>query len=64
MALDAAASEFYSDGKYELESGKFFSTEEAVEYYEKMVDAHPALISIEDPLDEKDYEGCVVSLIS
>lgn len=57
LALDAAASEFYSDGKYELESGKFFSTEEAVEYYEKMVDAHPALISIEDPLDEKDYEG-------
>lgn len=33
------------------------STEEMVNFYEKLINDHPALISIEDPLDEKDYEG-------
>jgi enolase len=55
LALDCAASEFYKDGKYEIEKGKFLSQDEAVEYYLKLKRDHPALISIEDPLDEKDY---------
>lgn len=57
LALDAAASEFYKDGKYEIEKGKFLSADEAVEYYLKLKRDHPALISIEDPLDEKDYSA-------
>jgi len=57
LALDCAASEFYKDGKYEIEKGKFLSVDESVEYYLKLKRDHPALISIEDPLDEKDYSA-------
>jgi len=57
LALDCAASEFYSEGKYEVEKGKFLNNAELVAYYLKLKKDHPALISIEDGLDEKDYEG-------
>lgn len=57
LALDCAASEFYADGKYEIEKGRFLTTDEAVQYYLKLKADHPALISIEDPLNEDDYEG-------
>lgn len=59
LALDCAASEFYDSNtkKYEVIEKKYFTTDQIIEYYEKLVKDHPGLISIEDPLDEKDYEG-------
>lgn len=55
LALDVAASEFYEDGKYNFE-GKLVSSAELIEYYEKLVEDYP-LVSIEDPLNEEDWEG-------
>jgi len=55
LALDVAASEFYKDGKYAFE-GKQRQAAELIEYYEKLVDNYP-LVSLEDPLDEEDWEG-------
>ncbi|MCG8471021.1 MAG: phosphopyruvate hydratase [Desulfobacterales bacterium] len=57
FALDAAASEFYKDGKYCLEAeGKSLSSEEMVAYYENLVDTYP-IVSIEDGLAEEDWDG-------
>jgi enolase len=55
LALDVAASEFFEDGAYTFEGAKKTSAE-MVEYYAELVDAYP-LVSIEDPLDEEDWEG-------
>lgn len=56
-AIDVAASEFYSDGKYKLVGeGKILSTDELIKYYEDLVNTYP-IISIEDPVDENDWEG-------
>ncbi|MDQ1293172.1 MAG: enolase [Actinomycetota bacterium] len=55
LALDVAATEFCSDGSYSFEGAKKSSTE-MTEYYASLVDAFP-LVSIEDPLDEDDWEG-------
>lgn len=55
LALDVAATELYEDGKYNFE-GKKLSSAEMIEYYEKLVADYP-LVSIEDPLDEEDWEG-------
>jgi len=55
MALDVAATEFFKDGKYNFE-GKPHSAEEMISYYEGLVGAFP-LVSIEDPLDENDWDG-------
>ncbi len=55
LALDVAASEFFEDGGYAFE-GQRKSAEEMVEYYAELVDAYP-LVSIEDPLNEDDWEG-------
>ncbi|PFG17386.1 enolase [Propionicimonas paludicola] len=55
LALDVAASEFYSDGKYAFE-GEQKQAAELIEYYEKLVANYP-LVSIEDPLNEEDWEG-------
>jgi enolase len=57
MALDVAATEFFKDGKYHFE-GKAHSAEEMIDYYEGLVAAFP-LVSIEDPLDENDWDGWV-----
>lgn len=57
LALDAASSEFYHDGKYEVEKGKLLSSSELLEYWDNLVEKHPALISIEDGFQEQDYEG-------
>ena len=57
LALDVAATEFYEAGKYSFESSKR-SSEEMIDYYEELVDSYP-LVSIEDPLDENDWEGWV-----
>ena len=57
LALDAAASEFFSDGKYRLKSeDKAFSAEEMIDYYEDLIDNHP-ILSIEDGLAEQDWDG-------
>jgi enolase len=55
LALDVAASEFHSDGAYSFE-GEQRSAEDMVEIYAKWVDAYP-LVSIEDPLNEEDWDG-------
>ncbi|MCT4552611.1 MAG: phosphopyruvate hydratase [Alphaproteobacteria bacterium] len=57
IALDAAASEFYKDGKYHLEGvGEVLTSEEMVEYYEALVAKYP-IFSIEDGLAEDDWDG-------
>lgn len=55
LALDVAASELYKDGKYQLE-GRDFSSEELIEYYVKLCEKYP-IFSIEDGLDEDDWDG-------
>ena len=55
LALDVAASEFHKDGVYTFE-GKSRTAAEMVDYYAELVDAYP-LVSIEDPLDEDDWDG-------
>ena len=55
VALDVAASEFYKDGGYAFEGGTKTAAE-MIEYYAELVAAYP-LISIEDPLNEDDWEG-------
>ncbi len=56
-AIDVAASEFYRDGKYHLDGeGKVLSTDELIDYYKDLVNTYP-IISIEDPVDENDWEG-------
>ncbi|KFF60371.1 enolase [Cryobacterium sp. MLB-32] len=57
LALDCAASEFFSDGSYNFE-GKKLSAEELSAYYAELVAAYP-LVSIEDPLEEDDWDGYV-----
>jgi len=55
LALDVAATEFYDGGTYSFEGGTK-SAEEMVAYYAELVDAYP-LVSIEDPLNEDDWDG-------
>ena len=57
LAIDVAASEFYKDGKYELAGeGRSLTTDELITYYEELINKYP-IISIEDPVDENDWEG-------
>ena len=55
LALDVAASEFYGDGAYQFEGGAK-SAAEMIDYLEALVDEFP-LVSIEDGLDEADWDG-------
>ena len=55
LALDVAASEFYADGGYTFE-GASKSAEEMNAYYADLVASYP-IVSIEDPLDEEDWDG-------
>ena len=55
LALDVAATEFYKDGKYHFE-GKQLSAAEMADVYADLVASY-SLVSIEDPLDEDDWEG-------
>jgi enolase len=55
LALDVAASELYQDGKYLME-GKEWNSDQLINFYEKLISEYP-ICSIEDPLDEEDWEG-------
>ncbi|MDO4610669.1 phosphopyruvate hydratase [Corynebacterium sp.] len=57
LALDVASSEFYEDGHYNFEGGQH-TPEEMAAVYEKLVEKY-AIVSIEDPLDENDWDGWV-----
>ena len=57
FALDVAASEFYNrDTKTYEFSGNKYNVDEMIDYYEKLTSKYP-IISIEDPLNEDDFEG-------
>ena len=57
LALDVAASEFYEDGLYNLKGeNKKLTTLELIDYYEDLINNYP-IISIEDPVDENDWDG-------
>jgi enolase len=57
IALDVASSEFYKDGKYVLESeNRSLTSEEMASYLEDMCNKYP-IVSIEDGLDENDWDG-------
>ncbi len=57
LALDAASSEFYKDGKYVLAGeGKTFTSEEIVKYYADLKANYP-IMSLEDGMAEDDWEG-------
>ncbi len=55
LALDVASSEFFKDGAYQFE-GKALTSEQMSAYYVELVADYP-LVSIEDPLDEDDWDG-------
>jgi enolase len=57
IGLDVASSTFYKDGKYTV-SGAKYSTDEIIELYRELAAAYP-IVSIEDPLEEEDFEGFV-----
>ena len=58
LAMDVASSEFYQDGKYVLpgENNKSFTSKELVDFYAELCEKYP-IISIEDGLDQDDWEG-------
>lgn len=57
LAIDPASSELFEDGEYNFKGeGVIRTTDEMIEYYTKLVDKYP-IISIEDGLDENDWEG-------
>ena len=58
LAMDVASSEFYKDGKYVLpgEGNRTFTSKELVDFYGELVEKYP-IISIEDGLDQDDWEG-------
>ena len=55
LALDVAATEFFTDGVYSFE-GSDRNAEQMIDYYASLLDAYP-LVSIEDPLAEDDWDG-------
>lgn len=57
FALDCAASEFYKDGKYRFEK-QLLNSDQLIAYYEQLVKEYP-IFSIEDALQEDDYEGWI-----
>ena len=60
LGLDAASSEFFVDGRYHLESeGRHFDAQGFSEYLSGLVDGYP-IISIEDGMDESDWDGWAI----
>lgn len=57
LALDVAATEFFKDGRYELEGeGRSLTADEMTTYYTELVDSYP-IFSIEDGMSEDDWDG-------
>lgn len=57
LGIDVAASEFYDNGLYVLKGeNKTLNTVELINYYEELVSKYP-IITIEDPVDENDWDG-------
>lgn len=60
LGIDVAASEFYNKEskkyKFHWSTGEEFTTDELIRFYEKLVNTYP-IVSIEDPVDENDWEG-------
>ena len=57
LGIDVAASELYQDGNYVLEGeGRTLTTAELIDFYEELCNKYP-IISIEDPVDENDWDG-------
>ena len=57
LGIDVAASEFYEDGMYNLVGeGRKLDTEGLLDYFEELVNKYP-IITIEDPVDENDWDG-------
>jgi enolase len=63
IALDVASSEFYKDGKYDLDfknpssdSSKWLTGKQLADYYHSLVEKYP-IVSIEDPFDQDDWEA-------
>ena len=57
LGIDVAASEFYNNGKYELVGeNRSLTTLDLIDFYEELVNKYP-IISIEDPVDENDWDG-------
>ena len=57
FAIDVAASEFFENGIYNLKGANLkLTTDELIDYYQTLLDKYP-IISIEDPVDENDWEG-------
>jgi enolase len=57
FALDVAATEFHRDGGYQFE-GSTKTAEQMIDYYQALVNDYP-IVSIEDPLDEEDWDAWV-----
>lgn len=59
LGIDVAASEFYKNGRYELVGeNRSLETSELIDYYEELVNKYP-IITIEDPVDQNDWDGFV-----
>ena len=57
IAIDAASSEWKSENGYLLpKKGQLYTTAELIEYWDRIVEKYP-IFSLEDPLDEEDWEG-------
>jgi enolase 1/2/3 len=57
LAMDVAATEFYSDGAYQFE-GSAKTADEMIAYYKDLVASYP-IVSIEDPMSEEDWDGWI-----
>jgi len=55
LGIDAAASNFYSDGKYSIDGREITSSSSLLEYYTRLVDTYP-IRTIEDPFDEEAFD--------
>ncbi|MDA7705591.1 phosphopyruvate hydratase [Rickettsiales bacterium] len=57
FALDAASTEFYENGNYDLKGeGKILNSDQLIKYYQNLCDKYP-IISIEDAMAEDDFDG-------
>ncbi len=60
IAMDAAASEFFNDGKYHLKGeNRILTPEKMIDYYAELIDKYP-ILSIEDGLDEADWDNWAI----